>query len=599
MVMRRIPLVLLVAALSIVFVANAGARTRSLFVVNQLYSPPTPPDSLYGISTFSLDLDSGVLTEQPGLTSTGTTPTMPGITPDGTRFYTADWASGNVYGFSISSGSLTALTGSPWSAGTQPNGLAIDPSGDALWTANYGGSDLSGLSIDGAGALSAVSGSPFSTVDTPNSLAVSPRTPFVYVAGATGGGVDGFSRSATGELTHLSGFPLADSNYPMDVEFTVDGSFLFVADYSSQEIASYSIDQDSGALTLVGTPVATDGGATGLSATADGKWLIVSLGDAQKAGSYEINGDGTLSHVGDVPVSTAGGWAYPNDAITTPDVRFAYIANYWAGWIDGFSIAADGQLTTIPGSPWGSQPGPPASLAIVPNQGPIASFTDSTSGQSASFDASASSDPDGSVAQYAWDFGDGDTGSGVSPQHTYAAPGTYTVKLRVTDDENCSDEQIGTGQTLYCNGSSAATAQRTVTFAAPSPPAPAPTDVLTLTKASGKQVKSRRRGHKITRRVRARFTLSAGANVTYRFQKSRQGGTCRRRARTSVRHRISFRTFGKSMTRRQGSGKLQRTFANRVGGRRITPGRYRVRMQARDSKGRKSKLVITHSFCVR
>jgi hypothetical protein len=53
------------------------------------------------------------------------------------------------------------------------------------------------------------------------------------------------------------------------------------------------------------------------------------------------------------------------------------------------------------------------------------------------------------------------------------------------------------------------------------------------------------------------------------------------------------------MTRRQGSGKLQRTFANRVGGRRITPGRYRVRMQARDSKGRKSKLVITHSFCVR
>lgn len=596
--MRRILLVALVAALSIVFVADAGARTRSLFVVNQLYTPPIPPPSTYGISTFSLDLDSGVLTEQPGLTSTGTTPTMPGITPDGKRFYTADWDSGNVYGFSINAGSLTALTGSPWSAGTQPNGLAIDPSGGALWTANNGGSDLGGFSIDGAGALSAVSGSPFSTVGTPNSLAVSPRTPFVYVAGAAGGGVDGFRRNATGELTHLSGFPLADTNYPIDVEFTIDGRFLFVADYSSQEIASYSIDQDSGALTPVGT-VATDGGATGLSATADGKWLIVSLGDAQKAGSYEINSDGTLSHVGDVPVSTAGGWAYPYDAVTTPDARFAYIANYWAGWIDGFSIGPDGQLTTIPGSPWPGlvpRPGPPASLAIVPNQGPIASFADSASGQSASFDASASSDPDGNVAQYAWDFGDGDTGSGVSPQHTYAAPGTYTVKLRVTDDENCSDEQIGTGQTLYCNGSSAATTQRSVTFAAPAPP---PTDTLTLTKASGKQVKSRRRGHKITRRVRARFTLSAAANITYRFQKSRQGGTCRRRARTAVRHRISFRTFGKSMTRRQGSGKLQRTFANRVGGRRITPGRYRIRMQARDSKDRKSKLVVTHSFCVR
>jgi PKD repeat protein len=54
------------------------------------------------------------------------------------------------------------------------------------------------------------------------------------------------------------------------------------------------------------------------------------------------------------------------------------------------------------------------------------------------FDGSGSYDPDGSVTglQYDWDFGDGYTGIGVSPSHTYAASGTYTVTLIVVDDDS-------------------------------------------------------------------------------------------------------------------------------------------------------------------
>jgi PKD repeat protein len=56
-----------------------------------------------------------------------------------------------------------------------------------------------------------------------------------------------------------------------------------------------------------------------------------------------------------------------------------------------------------------------------------------TEGAAVRLDASASSDPDGDPVTFAWTFGDGSTGTGATPTHTYADNGTYTVHLRVTD----------------------------------------------------------------------------------------------------------------------------------------------------------------------
>ena len=79
----------------------------------------------------------------------------------------------------------------------------------------------------------------------------------------------------------------------------------------------------------------------------------------------------------------------------------------------------------------------PVSHAVVVNDLPTASFTISpnpvTAGVSVGFNGSASNDPEGSIVSYAWNFGDGSTGSGATPSHTYGAPGNYTVTLTVTD----------------------------------------------------------------------------------------------------------------------------------------------------------------------
>ncbi|ADD40965.1 S8 family serine peptidase [Stackebrandtia nassauensis] len=75
------------------------------------------------------------------------------------------------------------------------------------------------------------------------------------------------------------------------------------------------------------------------------------------------------------------------------------------------------------------------------NKKPVASFTEICFGQWWSFcffDANASSDSDGTVEEYSWEYGDGSTGTGSFASHAYPGPGTYTVTLTVTDDKGAT-----------------------------------------------------------------------------------------------------------------------------------------------------------------
>ena len=69
------------------------------------------------------------------------------------------------------------------------------------------------------------------------------------------------------------------------------------------------------------------------------------------------------------------------------------------------------------------------------NNAPVASFSSNCTDLSCSFDASNSTDGDGSIVSYSWSFG----GSGVTSNNTFSSAGTYTVSLTVTDNDGASN----------------------------------------------------------------------------------------------------------------------------------------------------------------
>ena len=79
---------------------------------------------------------------------------------------------------------------------------------------------------------------------------------------------------------------------------------------------------------------------------------------------------------------------------------------------------------------------------------PIASFTHSPSdpfiGETVTFDASASYDPNRTIVSYTWDFGDNTTGTGLTANHVYTKAETYTVTLTVTNDEGLANTATAT-----------------------------------------------------------------------------------------------------------------------------------------------------------
>ena len=168
--------------------------------------------------------------------------------------------------------------------------------------------------------------------------------------------------------------------------------------------------------------------------------------------------------------SALGGPVYAGSGYPSSYMGDVFVADYAQGWVRRLDLNAAGDAVTdvhdfatydpgtvptfvdvieMPGTKnvgfvdigWGNDPwvgGFVSEFRYSPaNASPVARATGTPLAGSAplrvSFDASASTDANGDTLSFAWNFGDGSTGSGAKPAHTYSTPASYTATVTVTD----------------------------------------------------------------------------------------------------------------------------------------------------------------------
>lgn len=417
---------------------------------------------------YSYDVDSdGALTLRDSifLHTTQTVESI-AITPDGEHLYV---------GLGLESGCL---------AGAHPRCLA--PSGEAESQAARRGQpargDVAAVDIAADGTLTLDQNFKVSVTADPGTLAVTPDGKTLIVAGSSGA-AESYVVGADGDLNWTAGPVALPDVDAVTSQVTPNGEFAYLGG-ADGSVATLRVQKDGGIglIDLVEPPAGIDATFRAFAMAPDGKGMWAGGGiDLSGSGMDYSLSWGPLRDDGSIGTTTLTPGPIdgpPTGVGAAPGGTYAYA---WGGdpasSLAGFYVGSE-SIESVAGSPYaptvGTDPaglsGPGQTLAITPNQGPKARFgairhatlgAESVNRQvspTVTFDASASTDPDGQVIKYRWDFGDGHKRTTTDPEidHTYRGDGRHKVKLRVTDDEGCSSKRVFTGQIALCNGSRAA-----------------------------------------------------------------------------------------------------------------------------------------------
>jgi PKD repeat protein len=164
-----------------------------------------------------------------------------------------------------------------------------------------------------------------------------------------------------------------------------------------------------------------------------------------------------------LPINAGAFWA-----VATPDSKTVYILNE----TNSFVVPIDTQTNTV-GVPFDGIAGSFQDMVISSDPAPVAAFTSTIqlAGNSTAFNASASLSPIGTIASYAWDFGDGTVAMTLSPliHHTYTIPGNYTATLTVINSSGTSTNKVFSSGFMSKNGGPTAVISHGVQSLQPSP----------------------------------------------------------------------------------------------------------------------------------
>lgn len=216
-----------------------SADGRFLYVANRASNT---------ISVFSIDGSTGVLTPVGLPVATGTYPLSVSATPDGKFLYVANYIGGSVSAYAIDAvgGALALLAEIPTAVSSRF--LAVDVNSKFLYVTT-GGNVVYGYGINASsGALTSVPASPFTAGTTAQTIAIDPLGKFLYVTNETSATVIGYTiNPVTGALTQ-TGSPLPTGGLPEGVTVDPNGKFVYVASQSANSVAVFEVDPATGSL---------------------------------------------------------------------------------------------------------------------------------------------------------------------------------------------------------------------------------------------------------------------------------------------------------------------------------------------------------------
>ncbi len=578
----------------------AAAKSASVYVANDLSSNAT-------VTQFDIRAGGVLSPKAPPTAATAVSnPDAVAIAPDGKSVYVVD-APGDVSQYDVGPGGvLSAKTPATVAAGANSSGIAVSPDGKSVYVASQAGS-ISQYDVGGSGALSpktppavSVPGGGLSQV------AVSPDGKSAYVTDFIAGDVLQYDVGVGGVLSPKTAPTVASGVNPEGIAVSPDDTSVYVVNRGEKDVALFHIGV-GGALSKVGTTVAGTE-PTFVTVSADGKNVYVVDRNGAGVGAvlqYDVASGGVL--VPKTPAAVAAGMNAAGIAVS-PDGKSIYVSGDASSDVSQYDAGTAGGLS--PKTPATVAAGlGPAGVAVLPDQGPVASFTASTAPGSASIrlDGSASSDPDGSIARYDWNFGDGTTADngGATPTHTYTDPGTYTVTLTVTDDGGCSTAFVFTGQTASCNGGPAASTSATVTLSTSTKPpgSAAPGSMALHLTGAFESARRWREGNALSRIARGQnppvgttfgFTVDEPATMRLAFTQTTSGRRVARGCIAQNNHNQRQPKCARTMIAaslqfavRAGSHRLR--FQGRISSRRrLTPGRYTLVITAINTAGQRS-----------
>lgn len=300
------------------------------------------------VSVYSLDPDTGGLTEVGTPIEGGDGPISVVVEPSGRFAYLANSLSNNVSVYSIdpTNGALTPTPFLPVPAGTEPSFITTDPLGRFVYVPNRDSDTVSVYAAEPTtGELTPVPPAA-STGLEPRSIDVDPTGRFAYVTNGDSDNVSVYSIDpVTGGLTEV-GTPVTTSESPLSVTIDPTGRFAYVANNGlSSNVSIFAINQITGALTPAVTPeVPAGNGPRSIAVDPTGRFAYVACQRGDTISVFTIDpGSGVLTPAVNTDVLAGDG---PTSVTVDPTGRFVYVANFISDNVSVFSInSTTGELT--------------------------------------------------------------------------------------------------------------------------------------------------------------------------------------------------------------------------------------------------------------